>query len=389
MTKKGGKRGGVKRIGIDARFYGPKNRGLGRYVQKLVDYLHEEDGNNPDREYYIFLKKENFDLFKPKAKNFKKVKANFHWYGFSEQIIFPLILNRYKLDLVHFPHFNVPLFYKGDFVVTIHDLILLHYPTVRATTLNKYFYFIKLLGYKKAIKSAAKRAKKIITVSNFTKKDIHENLNVPASKITVTYEGCDFGKFKDKFLNEPEKILKKYNIKKPYLLYAGNAYPHKNLERLVLAFKKVQEKNKELSLVLMSQEDFFYRRLKEFIKRKEVERVIFPGYVLDEELSIIYNQADLYVFPSLYEGFGLPPLEALASGTSVISSDRTAMPEVLGGDALDYFDPENVDDIAEKINKNVDKKKIIPGGFFNKYSWEKMTQETLGVYDRVLVRESS
>ncbi len=178
------------RIGVDARFYGAIGKGLGRYTQKLIENL-EKISAKGGNEYFIFLRKENFEDYQPKNENFQKVLADYRWYTLSEQINMPRILNKYNLDLVHFPHFNVPLFYRRKFVITIHDLILIHFPTIRGTTLNPLFYFLKFLAYKIVIRSAIKRAEKIIAVSNFTKNDILKNYGVPAEKIAVTHEACD------------------------------------------------------------------------------------------------------------------------------------------------------------------------------------------------------
>src|SRR3989339_1308260 len=227
------------RIGIDARFYGPIGKGLGRYTQKLVENLEKIDSVN---EYFIFLRKQNFEDYVPKNKNFQKILADYRWYTWQEQIFFPRLLKKYQLDLLHFPHFNVPLFYRGKSVVTIHDLILIHFPTVRNSTLSPFLYKLKFLAYKMVIKSAIRRSNRVIAVSKFTKKDILENYpEAPNEKVVVTYEACE-----DYCLLSPEKdqeILLKYGIMKPYILYVGNAYPHKNLERLVLAFKKARGAN--------------------------------------------------------------------------------------------------------------------------------------------------
>lgn len=377
----------MKKIGIDARFYGPTGKGLGRYAQKLVEYLEKVDGGNKKRQYVVFLRKDNFDLYEPQHKNFTKELADFRWYSFAEQIGFPIFLYLQKLDLVHFCHFNVPLLYRKQFVVTIHDLILFHYPTVKNTTLNKCFYFLKLFAYRSAIRSAAKRAKKIIAVSKFTKDDVVANLSVLAKKVEVTYEGCENQCFLNK--KSDEDILKEYGIIKPYLLYVGNAYPHKNLERLVEVFDRIRKDRKELQLVLVGGRDFFYSRLEKFVQDGSFEGVIFPGYVPDAELDVLYKEAKLYVFPSLYEGFGLPPLEALAKNTAVVSSDRTSMPEILG-DVVCYFDPEDLDSMKSAIinafgkqhKKGIISKKIV--NRLKKFSWRQMSKETLQVYREVL-----
>lgn len=168
------------RIGIDARFYGPKAKGLGRYAEKLLQYLDKIDQKN---DYIVFLRKENFKKFQPSSDNFKKVIADFRWYSLAEQIRMPLLTRKYNLDLMHFPHFNVPLFYQGKFIVTIHDLILTRFPTERASTLGPFLYKMKHLLYKLVIRQAIKKAQKIITVSNFSKKDIEDNFPLAKGKV--------------------------------------------------------------------------------------------------------------------------------------------------------------------------------------------------------------
>lgn len=376
----------IKRIGIDARFYGPQNKGLGRYCQKTVDYLEKIDGDNKMVEYFIFLRKDNFNLYQPKAANFKKVLADFRWYGFGEQLFFPFVLSKYKLDLMHFCHFNVPLLYWKKFIVTIHDLILLHYPTIKNTTLNRYFYRFKLLIYQIVIKSAAQRSKKIVAVSLYTKNDIINRLKVKEEKIALIYEGVDFHCFISK--NGDSEILRKYGIiKKQYLLYVGNAYPHKNLENLVLAYKRIRKKHLKLSLVLVGKKDYFYERLRCFIGENKVKGIILAGYVSDEELDVLYKHARLYVFPSLYEGFGLPPLEALMKGAPVASSNATCMPEVLGN-TVTYFSPNNYNSIANGIELAlVSGRKILlkeSAEIVQKFNWELAAKKLVAVYKKII-----
>lgn len=375
-----------KRIAVDARFFGTKQKGLGRYCQKLVENLEKQD--NSQNDYFILLTKENYSQYQPQKKNFYKLLADYHWYGFAEQVFFPRFLRKHNFDLVHFCHFNVPIFYRGSFVVTIHDLILFHFPTPRNTTLNKYFYFLKLWAYRMTITKAAKRALKIIAVSEFTKRDILKNFKgIDEEKISVTLEGCDSKR--DVSCQDSEKALGKYGIKKPYLLYVGNAYPHKNLERLCLAFEEIGKKQADLGLVLVGGNDFFYERLKKYVRDRKIGKVVFSGHVPDQELDIIYENAQLYVFPSLYEGFGLPPLEALSKGIPVVSSGRTSMPEVLGSAAV-YFDPENTKSMVEAIRKILNDKKLVNEMVdlgrqrVGMFSWEKTAKDTLGVYEKCL-----
>jgi len=167
----------------------------------------------------------------------------------------------------------------------------------------------------------------------------------------------------------------------------GNAYPHKNLERLILAFEKlIKDEQMDLQLVLVGELDYFYRRLqKQF---SALQGLFFTDFVSDEDLAFLYQNASLYVFPSLGEGFGLPPLEAMAYGLPVVSSKATCLPEVLGQAAI-YFDPANIEDMAEKIKQVLKDKKIqeelINQGFrkIQEYSWSKMAQETLEIYSRL------
>ncbi len=377
----------MKKIGIDARFYGPKNKGLGRYAQKLIENLECIDGGSEERTYFIFLKKENFGDYHPQNSNFKKIEADFDWYSFKEQAVYPRFLSSFKLDLMHFCHFNVPLTYRRRFIVTVHDLILFHFPTIRSTTRNKIYYIFKLLAYQIVIRSAVKRAKKVIAVSKFTKRDVMKELHISGNKIAVTYEGCD-----SDHLVSPEnggEILIKYGIMKPYLLYVGNAYPHKNLERLVLAYERIKKPLPEVSLVLVGGKDFFYSRLEKYVLDKKIGGVVFPGYVPDDELDAMYKDAELYVFPSLYEGFGLPPLEALARNTPVASSSRTSMPEILGK-TVSYFDPENTASMARTIETMLKKPKdeIFSRPEASKqvklFSWNKMARQTLSEYKKII-----
>ncbi|HPX94117.1 MAG TPA: glycosyltransferase family 1 protein [Candidatus Moranbacteria bacterium] len=369
-------------IGIDARFYGSIGKGLGRYTQKLVEYLEKVDEKN---QYIVFLRKENFEEYQPKNKNFRKELADYRWYSFAEQIFFPFKLRKYKFDLVHFPHFNVPLLYRKKFVLTIHDLILIHFPTVRATTLSPIFYWMKFFAYKCVIKSAIKRSQKIFAVSKFTKKDILETYKkIPEEKICVTYEACEKNSALEN--KNADNVLKKYGIMKPYIIYIGNVYPHKNPKRLVLAFKKLREKRKDISLVFVGGEDYFYSRLRDYVRENEVENIVFAGFVPDNDLDFLMSGSEAYIRPSLYEGFELPPLEAMSKGIPVLSSNHSCALEILGGSAL-YFDGKNVDDIADSVWKILTDEKLrenlIQKGYdqIKKYSWEGMAKKTLEVYN--------
>jgi len=375
------------RIGIDARFYGPIGKGLGRYTQKLIENLEKTDQKN---QYFIFLKKENFAEYVPQNKNFQKVLADFKWYGFSEQLKFPRLLRKYELDLVHFPHFNVPIGYLGKFIVTIHDLILLNYPTIRSSTLSPFLYWIKFTAYKIVISSAVHRSRRIIAVSRFTKDDILKNYpRIPEEKVAVTYEACDdyclFNFRKD------DEILPRYGIQKPYLLYVGNVYPHKNPERLVMAMKKIEIENEQPRLVFVGGEDYFYERLRGLVEKNNVKNIVFAGFVPDYDLDALFRNALAYIRPSLHEGFELPGLEAMSRGVPVLVSDYPCSREILG-DGAAYFDGKDVTSIANAIkniftNEAIRQELIIKGyEQAKKYSWRKMAEETLALYGKIIFR---
>ena len=375
------------RVGIDARFFGPRAKGIGRYNQKLLEELEKLDSQN---DYVVFLRRENFDEFLPQKNNFKKVLADFRWYSWGEQLIFPFLIYRQKVDLMHFTHFNLPIFYFRPYVLTLHDLILQRFGTARGRLLGRLHYGFKNLAYKIIIKLAARRAQKIIAVSSYVKNDIVKMLDVSAKKIAVIYEGAPILDDGEEQIANSKEILNKYKIKKPYLLYVGNAYPHKNLPRLIEAFKILKEKSQpNLQLALVGGEDYFYRQL----KKKHCDNsgvclsggVIFTGFVSDNELKTLYEESSAYVFPSLCEGFGLPPLEAMARKTAVAASSETCLPEILG-QAAHYFDAKSPVDIAAKINEvlfNEElRQKLVEKGLgqIKKYSWQKMAGEVLSVY---------
>lgn len=367
------------RIGIDARMLG-KGFGLARYVEQLVLHLEKIDTQN---EYVLFLKRDNWNAFEPQNKNFKKVLAPIAWYSFAEQLKFPKIIQKEKLDIMHFPHFNVPLLYRGPYVITIHDLIMFHYPRSEASTHGPLVYYIKDCVHRVVVRVGLRRAKHVLVTSEFTKRDVFETLHVPMSKMTVTYQAP----FESKTNQSGEDILllKKYNITKPYLLYVGAAYPHKNIKGLLESWNIFQKKyGKDYELVLVGKENFFYTQLKNTVF-KQTSNFVYTGFVPDDELSFLYKNAQLYVFPSFYEGFGLPPLEAMTHGIAVVSSKRSCLPEVLGNAAL-YFDPENFEEMADiffEVLKDPQKRlelaqnaaKLLP-----RYSWDTLAKETLGCY---------
>jgi len=376
------------RIGIDARFLGPEGTGLGRYVQELILHLEDLDKKN---EYVIFLRRQNFDFYKAKNKNFKKVLADTRWYSLKEQVILPFIFSSQKLDFLHVPHFNVPIFYPGKMVVTIHDLIKSEFASLSATTRVAPVYFFKHFGYEAILRIALWRAQKIFVPSHQIARKLKEKMKIAGEKITVTYEASSLSDKQQ--VTSDKNILEKYKIEKPYLLYVGNAYPYKNLDNLFKALNILIQNSSSmihnLKLVNPCSRSVFYERLAQKAKDMELsDKVIFPGFVPDEKLAALYRQAEAYVFPSFSEGFGIPGLDAMALGTPVICSNISTLKEIYGEAAL-YFDPYSKEDIAEKIGKVLTNEKLrqdlIKKGKkqAQKYSWQKMAKQTLEIYQSI------
>lgn len=364
------------RIGIDGRLW--NETGVGRYIRNLVKEVAELDRENT---YALFVPSNVNKSELPSGDNWKVIRSDIRWHTLEEQRKLPGILKKENLDLVHFPYFSVPVFYNLPFIITIHDLIINHYPTGKASTLPSPIYFSKLLGYKYVIKQAAEKAKKILTVSEATKTEIVKHLSISQGKIAVTYEGIG-----ENLPVNHKNVPLPVSVKK-YFLYVGNAYPHKNLERLIEAFKLVLSDDQDISLVLVGKEDYFYRNLRKKVKVLSMEKqVVFTGFISEETLISYYNNAIATIVPSLMEGFGLPGLEAMRAGCLVLASDIPSLKEIYAGGAV-YFDPLAVDSMHATIREVLkDSKKfqpyIIKGRERVKFfSWRKMAEQTLKIYE--------
>lgn len=367
------------KIGIDTRLW--NQTGVGRYIRNLTLNLQKIDKDN---DYILFVRNSDYDDVKfqisrpkadqPMAENFKIVQTDISWHSIEEQIKFHQILNKENLDLVHFPYYSVPVFYNKPFVVTLHDLIPLHFQTGYASTLPFPFYKFKFFAYRFIVYQATKKAKKIIVPSIATKADVVKYLKIPSSKIEVIYEAVDD-------VLRSNKISKKENM----IMYVGNVYPHKNLETVLSAIKS---SNRQVKLILVGKEDYFYKRLKRKVEDMQLERqVAFYGFARDEELSSLYKRAKALVIPSFIEGFGLPALEAMANKCLVLASDIPVHREIYK-DAAIYFNPKDVTDLAKKIkhvcfNDSNHFKNYIDKGFkrAKEFSWQKTAEETLSLYE--------
>jgi len=379
-----------KRILFDGRFLSLSHAGIGRYSMELLRHLLPLD----TKQKYTVIVQRGTQITGDLAQKMNErenpvevVEVDARHYSVAEQINLPVILKSLRPDLIHFPHFNHPYIFKGDFVVTIHDLTLSLYAE-RGGKLKQGIY-------KRVISHAARKSKRILTVSDFVKKELIKEFDLLPQKVVTTYNGID-EEFKK--ITNP-RILKKaeqYGLKKPYILSVGQWRTHKNLLRLVDAYAQVVKDKRftnHFDLVFVGKVDAKYPELQEKVSRLGLKDSIkFTGFVPDEDLPIIYNNAMLFVFPSLSEGFGLPGLEAQSCGVPVASSDKTSLPEIFGDGAI-YFNPMNTNDIAAKIKKVLGEEKLrsnlISAGLQNakRFSWKETARKTLEVYREILYKD--
>ncbi len=354
------------RIGIDTQTIIAQKTGFGSYVQNLISVLREIDSKNE----YVFLN--------PNKKGDLSTPARIWW----DQVAFPFRLLSKKVDIVHKPAFSAPIFYPFKTVVTAPDLIGKLYPENFSTTSK--FYWVQLLPF------SLKKANKIVAISKNTKQDIIKLLNIPEEKIKVIYLG-KHSQFKPiENLHFLDKVRQKYSQGKPFILYVSTLEPRKNHLNLLKVFNIIVKEHKiKHNLVLTGKRGWYYKELFEFVEKNNLQdRVLFVGYIPDSDLPSLYNAADLFVFPSLYEGFGLPILESMSCGLPVISSNASSMPEIVEGAGI-LLDPKDTKAWADAIykvltNKNLQKEmgeKSLQQA--KKFTWEKCAQETLGVYEEV------
>ncbi len=373
---------------IDARMYGLEHSGIGRYISNLVQ---EFINLKIDEQFIILLKKKYFDALEF-PKDWAKVLADFRHYTLNEQLLLPGIINKEKPDLVHFPHINIPIFYRGPFVVTVHDMTM-HFQGTNATTLPLYKYLLKRLPYKFIFRSAVKRSCKIITPSKSIKKEITDYFMINPNKIAVTYEGLTNNFVESGTHKDESAILSSYGLKSSnYFFYVGNSYPHKNLDLVVRAISSLnKESSSKVIFAIAGSRDIFVRRLEDLIRREHATLFIkVLGYIPDDDLRVLYKNSIAFVYPSFSEGFGLQGLEAMASGSLILVSDIPVFREVYENNAL-FFDPRSISSVTEimkrvmKVTPN-ERSTIISKSikFIARYSWQKTAMETFEIYKKVI-----
>lgn len=365
-------------IVIDART--GDGTGISRYSLNLVRELEKLPA---DYRFTVLLGPIDFPKWKPHDQRFKKILAPYKHYSIGEQLGLARLLYSLKPDLVHFTAFNAPVLYFGKRIFTIHDLTLIHFKNIRSSLKHKLIYPLKYWGMRFILRCSVMRSAALITDSEYVRQDILSTWGksrlgrVAPDKITVIPLAAET----NNLAKQPRPI------KNDYLLYVGAAYPHKNLDVLAKGYKRLLENHPDLKLVVIGKQDYWQAKLK-----NENPELTFPGYLSNEKLAAYYQSASLFVFPSLSEGFGLPPLEAMAYGAPVLSSNRTAIPEACG-DAAEYFDPHSPKDLADKAQEllNDPEKRAematLGKDQVKKFSWKKMAQQTLEVYKGVITKK--
>ncbi|MCW3102031.1 MAG: glycosyl transferase family 1 [Bacteroidetes bacterium] len=332
-------------IGFDAKRAYLNTSGLGNYARTLIKSLNEY---YPENTYSLFTTRltdndfqkqaaafSNIHVYEPQSFIDKKLRSRWRSYGITN------VLKEQSVNVYHglsneLP-FNIDEF-KGKKIVTIHDLIFVRYP--------KLYPYLDRKIYNKKFRHACDVADTIIAISEETKRDIEKYYFVPENKIKVIYQSCDEAFYKDYSAGESKSIAESYQLPANFLLYVGTIEERKNLLSIVKALKQV----KDIPLVVIGKKKSYFEKVKDFIEKNQLtERVIFLENVDNNHLPVIYRMASVFIFPSLFEGFGIPIIEALVSRTPVITSKGGCFPEAGGPGSL-YIDPLNENELAEKIN---------------------------------------
>jgi glycosyltransferase involved in cell wall biosynthesis len=370
------------RVAIDARKL--HDFGIGTYIRNLLRHLARLDTRD---EYVLLCHPSDMDIAAGLGPNFRTVLEPSPNYSFREQVHVPWVLQRERPDVYHAPHYVLPAAVRCPSVVTIHDCIHLRFPEYLPNR-GAYVYARATMW------AAARRANAILTVSEASKRDILHYCRVPSEKVVVVHNGID-----ERFSIVPSeedaaRVRERYQlITHGFVLYVGNIKPHKNLVRLIEAFARLRQGPREdLKLLIIGDQISKHPALRRAVHQHKLHKhVRFLGYIPDETLSILYRLAAVFVFPSLYEGFGLPPLEAMACGAPVVTSNTSSLPEV-AGDAAVLVDPYSIDSIVEGTERVLN-----DPAFANElrrrgpvrareFSWEQSVAQTHGLYEAVANR---
>jgi glycosyltransferase involved in cell wall biosynthesis len=371
------------KIAIDVRKW--TDFGIGTYVRNVVRHLARLDHETT---YLLFCNAADEPTLRDLAENFVPVVDSSARYGIREHIAIPLKLRRLGAELLHAPHYVRPLFCTIPSVVTIHDCIHLLFPQYLPNRMA-FRYARFMMG------SAIRHSALVFTVSEASRDDILRFYPwADPAKVHVVPNAIDAELLADPGADETERVRERYQIRGRFVLFAGNVKPHKNLERLIRAFARVRQRegHEDLGLVLIGDDMSRYSSLRRTAEEAGVrQEVRFFGFVPHGTLAALYRMAAVFAFPSLYEGFGLPPLEAMACGTPVVTSRISSLPEVVGDGAL-QVDPYSEEAIADAIARLLEDPELrqlqIERGLLRaaSFSWERSVRAIHAGYMKALGR---
>jgi glycosyltransferase involved in cell wall biosynthesis len=366
------------RVAIDARKL--HDFGIGTYIRNLLRHLARTDQNT---EFVLLCGEADLGVAAQLGPNFRAVLEPSPNYSLREQVHVPWVLRRERPNVYHAPHYVLPAGVRCPSVVTIHDCIHLMFPQYLP---NRVAY-----AYARAqMWSAARRSNCILTVSEASKRDILHLFNVAPEKIVVVYNAIDSHFSVTPSEEAVARVRERYQLDHRFVLYVGNIKPHKNLVRLIEAFDELRRGELEdLKLLIIGDQISKLPALRRAVHRHKLHKhVRFLGYLADDQLAILYRLASVFAFPSLYEGFGLPPLEAMASGTPVVTSNVSSLPEVVGGAAV-LVDPYDVDAIVDGLRRVLTNPTLAAEmrqkgiARAREFSWERSVAKTWAVYQQI------
>ncbi|HVA73613.1 MAG TPA: glycosyltransferase family 1 protein [Acidimicrobiales bacterium] len=363
------------RLVVDARGFGWT--GIGRYTRRLLEHLAPLDRES---EYIVLLGHEDATHWTSPGPNFSPRISDARPYRWEGQVLLPRQLRDLRPDLVHFPHFNVPVAYRDRFVVTIHDTTMLRFPIhCDVSPWREPIRRAKRTVAGLAMSDAVRRAHRVITPSQFTADDVGGRFEADPARTVVIRSAVDPP------VTDPEPVPG-ISEELLFLLYVGNAYPHKNLGTLIAATRDLLGDHPELCLVIAGPPDECSQRLRSTVHGDPVgKHVKFVGRVSDRQLSWLYLHATIFVLPSFSEGFGLTGLEAMAHGTPVVAARATCLPEIYG-EAAQYFEPLDRSDLVASLEgllgDEARRATLSKAGTEQSalYSWDAMARATLETY---------
>lgn len=370
----------MQHIVIDARLYGTKHTGIGRYTKNLLIHLTKLPDCKKYRFTLIIHQNQQKEIKKDLKNNFNLITTSIPHYSFAEQLKLPVLLYKLKPDLVHFTHFNKPIFYFGKSVVTIHDLIKHFSKGKNTTTRNPFLYWPKYLAYL-LITNMNIKSNFIIVPSNFWRRYLIKNFKISSSKIITTHEAID-----PNFTAVIPSVVEGSRRNQNYAIYTGNLYPHKNIKIIFQALTKLPN----LKLKIISTKNIFTKRAQKLTQKLNISKQVqFLGQISDSKFKKIYQNALCLIHPSFMEGFSLTGLEAMALSCPVISSNSSCLPEIYQNSVL-YFNPNKTNQLITQIKKLQSsprlRQQLINRGHkqITKYSWDQCAHQTLNFYTKIL-----